>query len=512
MYIDARQLEADSLVEGDLCIVGAGPAGIGIALDWMGRQQKVILLESGGFDYDDTIQDSYKGENTGLPYFSLRSTRLHYFGGTSGHWGGFCAKLDPIDFKKRAWINDSGWPISLQDIEPYYPKAHELVELGPYQWTADYWTKEKPAFKSLFPANNYLWDKIWQISPPTRFGDKYRDAIIHAPNIHLYTYANLTDITTNETGDYITTATIKTPAGKKYTVKARQFILAGGAIQNARMLLAANKQQPNGLGNQYDVVGRYFMEHIEIKSGELWLLEPHSLAFYMLNTTARAEIAVKEATQEKLGITNGTISLSPLNVANRLPSQNRSWSGDDPRKNLKTLHSDVEKADENKLLKHLKKNYRTAFGMFSRFESVPDRDSRVFLDRETDAFGTPLASLHWKLSELDKISIRRMHELIGQQLGAAGLGRVKLVGSIADPNNNSWAEDAIGGWHHIGTTRMGTDPHTSVVDQNCQVHGIHNLYCAGSSCFSTAGAVNPTLSLIALSLRLSDFLKNKRNF
>jgi len=105
-----------------------------------------------------------------------------------------------------------------------------------------------------------------------------------------------------------------------------------------------------------------------------------------------------------------------------------------------------------------------------------------------------------------------MHELVGQQLGAAGLGRVKLVSPIADPNNNSWAEDAIGGWHHIGTTRMGTDPHMSVVDQNCQVHGIHNLYCAGASCFSTAGAVNPTLSLIALSLRLSDFLKNKRNF
>ncbi len=509
MHIDARDLENNATIETDICIIGAGPAGISIALDWIGKKEKVVLLESAGFDYDDKIQDSYKGENTGLPYYPLKSTRLHYFGGTSGHWGGFCAKLDPIDIEKRSWITDSGWPISLDELEAFYPKAHELVELGPYQWSVDYWLDTKPKFKQLFPHNDYLWDKIWKISPPTRFGKKYREAIVNAPNIQLYTFANLTNLTTNAEGNLVTEAEVKNLEGKSYTVKAKQFILAAGAIQNARILLAANKQQPGGLGNQNDVVGRYFMEHIEVRSGELWLVEPNDLALYMLNMEARAEIAVKPAMQKQLGITNGTISLSPLDVANRLRAHSKSWASDDPRQNIAAVQTENKNAEENKITKRFKKHYHIAYSMFSRFESAPNRDSRVFLDTKTDAMGTPLASLHWALSEIDKKSIRRVHELIGQQLGAAGLGRVKVFKFLEDPHNNGWSEGTSGGWHHMGTTRMGTDPKTSVVDANCQVHGISNLFCAGSSCFPTSGAANPTLSLLALSLRLSNYIKGK---
>lgn len=507
MHIDARELENKAIIEADICIVGAGPAGISMALDWVGKKENIVLLESGGFEYDDAVQDAYKGENTGLPYYPLKSTRLHYFGGTSNHWGGFCSRLDPIDFEARPWVADSGWPISLTDLEAFYPKAHELVELGPYQWSVDYWLENKPNFRQLFPDNNFLWDKIWKISPPTRFGKKYRDAIVSAPNIHLYTFANVTNIISSPEGQLVTEVEVRNLEGKSYTVKAKHFVLAGGAMQNARMLLAANTQQSRGLGNQYDVVGRYFMEHIEVRSGELWLTEPNDLAMYMLNMEARAEIAVRPAIQQKLGITNGTVSLSPLNVANHLRAHSKSWSSDDPRKNIEAVQEENKNAEENKILKRFKKNYRMAFSMFSRFESAPNRESRVFLDTKKDAMGVPLASLHWQLSEIDKKSIRRAHELIGQQLGAEGKGRVKVFRFLEDADNNSWSEGTSGGWHHMGTTRMGNDPRTSVVDRNCRVHGMKNLYCAGSSCFPTSGAANPTLSLVALSLRLSAYLK-----
>lgn len=507
MHIDARELENNSMLEADICIVGAGPAGISMALDFANDKRKVILLESGGFEYDDALQDTYKGESTGQPYFPLRSTRLHYFGGTSGHWGGFCAKLDAIDFEKRPWINDSGWPITIDAIEPFYPRAHELVELGTYHWDAAYWINKQPKNRSLFPGNKYLWDKIWKISPPTRFGDKYRSQVVNAPNVYLYTYANVTDITTNEAGDRVTEMTVANLQGKTHTVKAKIFVLAMGGIQNARMLLASNKQQPKGLGNEYDVVGRYFMEHIEIRSGEIWLLKANDLEFYMLNREARSEIAVTANAQKELGISNGTVSLRTLDVGNRIRPHNKSWATEDPRENMHTIHEEMEDAEENKFMKHLRKNKRKAFSMYSRFESVPNRSSRIYLDEKKDAFGIPLASLHWQLSDIDKISMRSLHQLIGQQLGALGLGRLRMDGFLEDATDNSWPDSTSGGWHHIGTTRMGTDKTTSVVDSNCRMHSIENLYCAGASCFSTSGAANPTLSLVALSLRLSDYLK-----
>ncbi len=169
----------------------------------------------------------------------------------------------------------------------------------------------------------------------------------------------------------------------------------------------------------------------------------------------------------------------------------------------------MEESEENKVMKRLRENYRNAFSMYSRFESVPNRESRVFLDTEKDALGMPLASLHWKLSDLDKISIRKINTLVGQLAGAAGLGRVRLADFLHDQTDNSWPPETSGGWHHMGTTRMGTNVLNSVVDQNCKVHTVSNLYCAGSSCFPTGGAASPTMSLIALSLRLSDHLKKQ---
>ena len=144
MHIDARKIPDHSVIEGDLCIVGAGAGGISLALDWINTPYKVILLESGGFEYDDRVQDFYKGKTTGQKYYPLKATRLSYFGGTTGHWAGMCSPFDDIDFMKRDWVPDSGWPITRKELDPYYARANEKLKLGPYQYDLAYWQKEVP--------------------------------------------------------------------------------------------------------------------------------------------------------------------------------------------------------------------------------------------------------------------------------------------------------------------------------------------------------------------------------
>jgi choline dehydrogenase-like flavoprotein len=430
---------------------------------------------------------------------------LHYFGGTTGHWAGFCSPLDPIDFEKRDWVPHSGWPITRADLDPYYARAHKNLDLGPYEYRDAYWKEKDPTTDSLPLNQAVVFNKMWQFSPPTRFGTKYKDTIVQASNIHLYTYANVTNIDANEHASTIKQVTVKNFAGKTHTVKAKHFVLACCSIQNARLLLASNKQASKGLGNDNDLVGRYFMEHLEIKSAELWLTKSESLKLYAWEfgkTKARAELAISEEKQRELKILNGTASFTPLDVARKQPAFIDVWTADtaETKKRMSKLD-----AEERKSL--AQKGGHSSYQLFTRIEQAPNPDSRVTLDTELDALGVPRAMLHWVLTPLEKRSIREIYKVIGQELGIADKGRVRLMEYLRDENDNTWPEFTGGGWHHMGTTRMSDDPKQGVVDVNCKVHGISNLYVAGASCYATAGAPNPTLTLVALTLRLSDHLK-----
>ena len=279
MHIDARNIENNSLIEGDVCIIGSGAAGISMALEFINTSHKVILLEGGGFEPEAAMQELYATKQTGQRYFPFKAIRLHYFGGTTNHWSGFCSVFDEIDFEKRDWVPYSGWPIQRKDLDPFYERAHKIIELGPYEYEDTYWLKQQPALKPLPIDKKVVWNKMWQFSPPTRFAKKYKDAIVNAKNIHLYTYANVTDIRSNENVSAIKEVTIKNLAGKSHRVKAKVFVVACCAVQNARLLLASNKQNPKGLGNDNDLVGRFFMEHLEMKSAELWLAKADALKF-----------------------------------------------------------------------------------------------------------------------------------------------------------------------------------------------------------------------------------------
>ncbi|MDP4212581.1 MAG: GMC family oxidoreductase [Bacteroidota bacterium] len=502
-------------MEADICIVGAGAAGISIALEFLNTGYKVILLEGGGFEYDDRVQELYSGKTTGQPYYPIKSSELHYFGGTTGHWGGMCSLFDPIAFQKRDWVDKSGWPITQDTLIPYYKRAHINLDIDTYQFDLDYWQRRDPTLLSLPFDDDVIWTKIWKFSPPTRFGTKYKDTIVNAKNIHLYTYANMVDITANETVTKVNSVTVKNFAGKTHQVNARYFVISCAGIQNARVLLAANKQAPKGLGNDNDLVGKYFMEHIEIKSAELWLKEKSELKLYMFaSPRVQGELAIMPKKQAEHEILNGIVSFTPLEIAKKMPSYIQLWSKADPRENEKQVNDALGKIYKNRLARFLEsfkseksKNAHQAFQMTMRLEQAPNPLSRVTLSTEKDELGVPRAALNWSFTSLEKKSIRKIYEIIGEQAGASGIGRVRFMEELWDEKDQALPTTTSGGWHHMGTTRMNDDPKNGVVDANCKIHGIQNIFIGGSSCFPTGAGVNPTFTIVALSIRLADHLK-----
>jgi choline dehydrogenase-like flavoprotein len=497
MHIDARTLPNGTLLEGDVCIVGAGAAGITIAREWIGSHRKVLLLEGGGLQYEPAMQDLYRGEIVGLPYFPLEAARLHFFGGTTGHWAGWCATFDAIDFEKRDWVPHSGWPIRREHLDPFYVRAQPLLQLGPYEYTAAAWHRRDPALVPLALDPRVVWTKMWQFSPPTRFGTTYRDAIFGARNVELYTHANVCEIEPNDTVTAVQGLRVRGLDAKEIRVRARHYVLACCSIQNARLLLASR------LGNANDLVGRFFMEHIEMPGGHLVLAASPTagMKMYEMNygvTKARGELALHAAIQREQRMLNGTVSLEPGAPDEVAKSTFQAMPPDavaKMRESRASVAADLPPAGR-------------FFHVISRLEQSPNPHSRVSLSTERDALGMPRVKLDWRLTDLEKHTFRAFYEVLGREFGRSGLGRVQVLDWItsADPG---WPSTLGGGWHHMGTTRMHESPRWGVVDPNCQVHGLANLSIAGASVFPTGGGVNPTLTLVALSLRLSDSLKRK---
>lgn len=517
MHIDANALDDGSLIEGDLCIVGAGAAGISMALEWDGSGHDVVLLEGGGFEVDADMQDLYRGENIGRKYYPLQSSRLHFFGGTTGHWAGFCTRFDWWDFVEREWVPHSGWPFGLEEIEPFYERAQKLVELGPSEaWNVAYWATQDPALAPLPFDPARVWTKIWQFSPPTRFGTRYRDPILGSSNIQLYTHANVCEIAANEGVSQVEELEIRCLNGKRHRVRARAYVLASGAIQNARLLLASNRQASGGLGNDHDLVGRYFMEHVEAPSAFLVLMDPGPAPLYrfdheaFIKRRARGELALTYEQQQKERVLNCSADLQAQ--ADMIVDAHTN------RIDIYPQAADEVIAWMNGLMDALAREDRggaaepvqiAGFTMQCRSETAPNPDSRIMLDEETDALGVPRVMLNWQLTDLDLHTLQRTFEVLGEEAGRLGLGRIRIHDwLLQDDPFGSPTSPVAAGWHHMGTTRMHADPREGVVDPNGKVHGLANLYVAGSSVFPTSGSANPTLTLVALTLRLSDHLKN----
>jgi len=507
MFTDARELPDHSRLQTDLAIIGGGPAGITLARVFANTGTRICLVEAGGLELDPAVQALYEGENAGIPY-PLAGNRLRFFGGSSNHWGGYCRPLDPIDFERRDWVPYSGWPFGIDELEPYYPSAAEIVEVAPARFDdAAYWERVSGQ-KAPQPVTGRMQLRYTQFSPPTHFGVRYGDELRQAGNIQVLLNANVVDIASTEQGRAVTHLEIRTLNGLSHTVRARTYVLATGGLENARMLLLSNKSVPAGLGNQHDLVGRFFMEHPhlpafgEIVVGDLARL-PHiySRRVEADGRSGSAAFNPAEHFLRERRLLNATLMMGEAGFY-------RTNTVSDWYK--VPLHMDMLKAARAFLT-----GGRDAvdpeqpdllgrwLGLGCACEQVPNPDSRVTLSDERDALGLPKIRLDWRLTEQDRRSLVEHMRSLAMEFGALGIGRMLI--DVED--DGQWPADVIGGAHHMGTTRMHDDPRQGVVDRHCRVHGVENLYVAGSSVFPTSGAANPTLTLVALALRLADHLK-----
>ncbi len=493
MHSDARSLPDGTQLKTDLCIIGAGAAGITIANEYIDSGVDVTLLESGGFDPDPSLQSLYDGTNTGLPYFPLKHARLRYFGGTTNHWSGLCSILDPIDFEERDWVPMSGWPFSFDELRPFYQRAHPVCDLGDFKYELEYWKDQSDEFSALLFEGPVVDTKLFKWSAPTRFGDKYRSNITQADNLTLWTHANATGIQTTEAEPRrVRGVDIQCLNGKEHRVEADQYVLACGGLENPRLLLM------NDVGN--DQVGRYFMEHPHVRSGTLRLSEWPSLAYTFLGTPPRVA-----------GKPFALLSLSPDHQReNELLNYSCCLIAEEENRSLPEWVYGLP--NMRRIEHYLKSHFGTPppLTLQSRIEQRPNPDSRVTLSDEVDELDQPKVELNWALTDQEKRTIRAATEAIANEVGRRGVGRVQVSEWLTD-DAEGWPDFLSGGWHHMGTTRMSEAEQKGVVDSDCKVHGVDNLFVAGSSVYPTSGIANPTLTLVALAIRLADHLKTRIN-
>ncbi len=515
MIRDFATFDADQPLACDVCIAGAGAAGISIALEFAGRGERVILLESGGLDYEDATQALYAGRNLGVPYLDLDVPRVRMFGGATNHWGGMCTPFDPIDFEKRDWVPYSGWPITAADLAPYYLRAHPLLELGPFNYTPAEIAPPGTEFLAFRPDR--IRPKMWRYSvPATNFGVAYREPLANASNVDVLLHANLVDIETDAAASRVSAYRIQSLEGKTARVQARTYVLALGGLENPRLLLSSDGVVAGGLGNQRDQVGRFFMEHIRIVGGSVLSIQDNWYKAYAQlahdGHHVRCALTASADVQARERILNPMLMLGEKEVGRiRSPGytslaeiRKAFAKGQIPEHFGADLLAVLE--DLNGVVRGFCERLDTSVYLMMEAEQSPNPDSRVVLGRDRDQLGMRRGNLDWRLSALDKRSARTLVELVGQELARLDLGRLQMADWLAR-DDDTWSDDIGGHFHHMGTTRMASDPSRGVVDADCRVFGIANLYIAGSSVFPTGSCSNPTLTLTALALRLADHLK-----
>ncbi|KAB7741163.1 GMC family oxidoreductase [Parvibaculum sedimenti] len=506
MFIDGRNVPDGTIVEAEVAIIGAGAAGISIARALRNIDARVVLIESGGLDFEPDTQELYEGESVGVPY-ALDTSRLRYFGGSTNHWGGWCRPFEPIDFEQRDWVPHSGWPINRADLDPYYVRANEVCQIGPFIYDDPAAVSEGGQYQPLDLGKEVM-TRWFEYSPPTRFGWTYRQDIEKASNIKTYLNSNVMEILPNAEATKVERLRVGTLTGRRFEVRPQTVILATGGIENARMLLLSNSIEKAGLGNGRGLVGRYFMEHPHIERPcEIMITDPSLVAPYYQTYTQSAGANIRGVfmftadylrKNRRLGTVMTFYKQKEVRTDIDVEEKDTEAARDIEPGIAQLIRSTSSKANESPVL-------AMRYGTGCATEQAPNPDSRIMLSTEKDALGLNRTKIDWRLSPSDRANLRHNIEALARAFGAWGEGRVR----IRLPDRDKWDEAEGWGNHHMGTTRMAADPRKGVVDANCKVHGVENLYVAGSSVFTTSATVNPTLTIVALALRLADHVQTR---
>lgn len=509
MEIDAREILDGASLEADLCVIGAGPAGIALAREFSGTKVQILLLESGGPEPEEPVQELNEGAAIGDPYAGLRATRCRAIGGAAHLWntpvagaaGAKYAPLDPGDFSERAELPLSGWPFDHSHLRPFYARAQALCGLGPFAYEGEEWSDEtRPCFKF---NGERLTTRVYQFGPGNVFTRAQPRALSGGDNVVLCHHATVCGLELASSRRRVGAVECSSLPERRFRAHAKIFVLAAGAVENARLLLLSGGGS-DALGNRHGWVGRCFMEHLRDYA---LILVPRSpelfarAAFYDARLArggaiVGGRIAVTEHAIRRERLPNASITLLPRRKAwPSWASAAGRWVTRLRRRAGYNATMGYGWSREPKLARKC-----DAFQLLVNFEQQPNPENKVVLAAKTDSLGVPRAELHWRWCHAEQEQLERLRAVLAAELEAADLGRVEIRANVKpDPNAH----------HHAGTTRMHADPRHGVVDADGRVHGTDNLYVAGSSVFPTAGFANPTLTIVTLALRLADHLKGR---
>ena len=533
----------DDLLRARVCIIGAGAAGITLACELGAAGLKVLLVEAGGLNPDGGLADYYGGTAT-APHADPAQFRRTVFGGTTGLWGGRCVPFQPIDFEKRDYVSNSGWPIAYEDLARHYPRALQYCDAGAFDFTASGSVQSFAQTIEGFDGGDVvITDRIERYSLPTDFGHRYRDQIRQSTHITALLGGRCLRLMKAAGTDRIDGAELVDRAGRKRTVSAQVFVLATGGVEVPRLLMLSD-QQGAGFGNRGDALGRYYMCHFENTAGSLVPLGAR-VVFHFERTTdgvyCRRQLRFRPEAQRHNRLLNTVFRL-------HFPSYSDASHGSSVMSTIYLAKSVLvpeyrnilqhgAEAPASPTLQHVR-NVVTGLPQLAKFASdylfrirlarrklpytlVPNADgsfpvdfnseqtplasNRVTLSDDVDRHGLRRVHIAWRLSEEDIDSAHRAFQLLRETLNRSGRAR---LGFDEQHLRERISRSVPLGGHHIGTARMAASERMGVVDANCAVFGLPNLYIASSAVFPTSSDANPTLSIAALAIRMAGHLRS----
>lgn len=550
MRLDCRELPADHVLEAQVCIIGSGPVGCAIARELVSRGLQVIVVEAGAETYRPRQQAAYWAEDDRHPHRHppLRLWRRRMLGGTSSVWGGRCLPFSREDFDD--W--GAPWPISYDEFAAYLPRAARFLEIG----TSDFdgntaLAADDRTFLGGYRHPNLNTEVLDRHSPPTNVASRYWSEAIAGANPTVLLNAPCAEIRLDRTGQRAERAIVAPSADKRCSVRASSFVLAAGGLETARLMLASNRDRDCGLGNEYDLVGRFYMTHFvgnlaRLSTGNRASRRDLSFVRTIDGIYAKRTLQPSATAKRREGLgafvlrpsigrisdpAHGSGVLSALflarfllknelyaNMGRRSTEERRSafalyschaanilrdapslvafaykWYVDRPRRYRKLPGYDFRRRDGT---------YPLEFNA----EQISNYSSRVYLGDNRDPLGMPLIAVDWRVCDDDRRTVRRGFELIRDALAGSNVAHVvydeaELEAAVAE----LWPA----GGHHIGTTRWSSSPRQGVVGPDMQVWSVNGLYVAGSAIFPRSGTANPTLSAVAMALRLADDLASR---
>lgn len=520
MIIDLQDINEIPEFFCDLCVIGTGAAGLAIASEMLNTRHKIMLIESGGIEHEKNTQALYDTEIVGLPHLGSTNGRFRIHGGSTTMWAGQALPLTPIDFERRDWVPYSGWPISFYDLMPYYIRATQFLLVDQMNFDTDlfsYLKVKPPTFDHS--RIRYHFSK-WSPTPNLR--NNHLEQIKESQRCTLLLHANVTKIELDKNFKSAKQIEVHSLTAHKATVRAKYFVICTGGIETARLLLSNNQQQLNGIGNNNDLVGRFFQDHPNAMIGQLQTKNSKAIQ-HLFNVFHKKNLkyTVRCSASEEWQHTNQLLNMS----------SGITFLGNEAiYENLKDVYKAIRDRDFNlpvfrKLLiaaKHPIGTLSPAIHYLTRgrsyvsnpvmrigltSEQEPNPESRVMLSEHCDMLGLPKTKLQWKLTELTRHTIQKFSMTLRDEFQRSNMGDIVFEPWLFDQSAN-WESNLEDQFHHCGTTRMHNSVKHGVVDRHCCVHDIENLYIGSSSVFPTSGHSNPTLTIIALCMRLADRLKN----